>query len=168
MICGALSRLLLIEVRQVTSNSMYPTLHVRDHFAVEKISQRARPPRLPERGEVFLFRLPPSEREDQEKVQKTRTEIVVKRIVAVEGDTVQVRSGDGLYVNGARQADACCKDEPPQYSWGPRTVPEGRVFVLGDNRNDSDDGHEWGFLRRENIIGRALFAHWPTRRRKLL
>ncbi len=49
----------------------------------------------------------------------------------------------------------------PEYKWGPQTVPEGMVMVLGDNRNHSLDSHIWGFLPTENVIGRAIFKYWP-------
>lgn len=53
-----------------------------------------------------------------------------------------------------------CRQEP-EYKWGPQTVPEGMVMVLGDNRNHSLDSHIWGFLPTENVIGRAIFKYWP-------
>lgn len=51
--------------------------------------------------------------------------------------------------------------QEPEYKWGPQTVPEGMVMVLGDNRNHSLDSHIWGFLPKENVIGRAVFKYWP-------
>lgn len=52
-------------------------------------------------------------------------------------------------------------NQEPDYKWGPETVPEGMVMVLGDNRNHSLDSHIWGFLPTENVIGRAVFKYWP-------
>lgn len=58
--------------------------------------------------------------------------------------------------------------QEPEYKWGPQTVPEGMVMVLGDNRNHSLDSHIWGFLPRENVIGRAIFKYWPPWRAGLV
>lgn len=55
----------------------------------------------------------------------------------------------------------CRRRQEPEYKWGPQTVPEGMVMVLGDNRNHSLDSHIWGFLPTENVIGRAVFKYWP-------
>ena len=87
-------------------------------------------------------------------------EALIKRIVAVEGDVVIVRGGKGLWVNDVKQEDKYV-NEAAAYDFGPVTVPAGKVLVLGDNRNHSLDGHIWGFLPKENIIGRAVFTYWP-------
>ena len=76
-----------------------------------------------------------------------------------QGDTVRVTKGS-LYINGERQ-DEPFTAEKPEYEFGPVTVPLGSVLVLGDNRNHSLDGHIWGFLPKENVIGRAVFIYWP-------
>ena len=76
-----------------------------------------------------------------------------------QGDEVQVMGGK-LFVNGMEQ-DEPYKNEDPEYEFGPVVVPEGSVLVLGDNRNHSLDGHIWGFLPAENVIGRAVFIYWP-------
>ena len=91
--------------------------------------------------------------------RKPDGEAVIKRIVAVEGDTVAVRDGR-VYVNGELQEEGFTNG-PADYSLSEQTVPPGTVFVLGDNRNASFDSHYWGFLPRKNIIGRALFTYWP-------
>jgi signal peptidase I len=90
-------------------------------------------------------------------------EALIKRIVAIEGDVVEVRSGV-TYVNGEVSQTRRFENEAPDYEWGPRTVSKGCVMVLGDNRNHSLDSHVWGFLPRENIIGRAVFTYWPLNR----
>ena len=94
--------------------------------------------------------------------RKPDGEAVIKRVVAVAGDEVAVREGR-LYVNGQVQ-DEPFTNEPPDYELNPMRVPEGCVFVLGDNRNHSFDSHYWGFLPTKNIIGHAVFTYWPPNR----
>jgi len=155
-----LLRTLIIEPRYIPSLSMYPTFDIGDQLAVEKVSKRIRPM---ERKEVVVFN-PPSSFRDIMDVNygansKKSKEALIKRIVAVEGDTVQVTGGK-LYVNGEKQ-DEPFTAEDAAYEFGPIQVPRGDVLVLGDNRNHSLDGHIWGFLPTENVIGRAVFVYWP-------
>ena len=89
-------------------------------------------------------------------------EAVIKRVVAVAGDVVEVKGGK-LYVNGEMQADRYT-NEPAEYELSPLRVPVGSVFVLGDNRNHSFDSHYWGFLPIKNIIGHATVRYWPPNR----
>jgi signal peptidase I len=77
----------------------------------------------------------------------------------LQGDKVQVTKGK-LYINGVRQEEKFTAEDAA-YEFGPVTVPVGKVLVLGDNRNHSLDGHIWGFLPKENVIGRAVFIYWP-------
>ena len=96
------------------------------------------------------------------KTPKTRTvykEVFIKRVVAVAGDVVQVKRGE-LYVNGVSRGKEL-KLEPIRYNYGPFTVPEDNLFVMGDNRNNSFDSHAWGPLPKERVIGRAAFKYWP-------
>ena len=74
---------------------------------------------------------------------------------------MEVKTGGTLYVNGVAQAEPFAF-EKAFYDFGPVTVPDGAVLVLGDNRNHSRDGHIWGFLPTENIIGRAVLNYWPV------
>mmetsp|Transcript_29125 Transcript_29125/g.44027 ORF Transcript_29125/g.44027 Transcript_29125/m.44027 type:complete len:267 (-) Transcript_29125:1484-2284(-) len=159
-----LLRLLIIEPRYIPSLSMYPTFEIGDQLAVEKVTKLVRPF---SRKEVVVFNPPSAFREalygqinaDPAAVNKKAREALIKRIVAVEGDVVKIREGK-LYVNDEKQEEPFTAEDAA-YEFGPVTVPPGQVLVLGDNRNHSLDGHIWGFLPKENVIGRAVFVYWP-------
>jgi len=155
-----LLRFTIVEPRYIPSLSMFPTFDVGDQLAVEKVTKRIRPPN---RNEVVVF-YPPAEfrrivEENYGGTSKKSKEALIKRIVAIEGDTVQVTKGK-LYVNKEMQNEPFTQEEA-EYEFGPVTVPPGQVLCLGDNRNHSLDGHIWGFLPKENVIGRAVFIYWP-------
>lgn len=140
------------EPRYIPSLSMYPVFDVGDRLIAEKLTYRFK--REPLAGDVVIFNPP--------KTPKTRNvsgEVFIKRVVAVAGDTVQVKNGE-LYVNGVSRGKEL-KLEPIQYNYGPFTVPEDDVFVMGDNRNNSFDSHVWGPLPKNRIIGRATVKYWP-------
>lgn len=150
-------RLLIVEPRYIPSLSMYPTFDINDQLAVEKVSKLMRPPK---RGEVVVFDPPPLFWDLT--ARKPDGEAVIKRVVAIEGDTVQVKQGH-LYLNGKR-LDEPYTNELAQYDLDELRVPAGSVFVLGDNRNHSFDSHYWGFLPIKNIIGHATVVYWPPAR----
>lgn len=152
-----LLRFLIVEPRYIPSLSMYPTFEVGDQLAVEKVTKRIR---SPNRNEIVVFNPPQNFRDLVGDGSKKAKEALIKRIVAVEGDQVEVKMGGKLFVNGVMQ-DEPFTAEDAEYEFGPVIVPEGDVLVLGDNRNHSLDGHIWGFLPKENVIGRAVFVYWP-------
>lgn len=150
-----LLRFTIIEPRYIPSLSMFPTFEVGDQLAVEKVTKRIKPFY---RNEVVVFNPPQAFREIIGDPRKGK-EALIKRIVAVQGDQVEVKNGK-LYVNGDQQ-DEPFTAEDARYQFGPVVVPTDCVLVLGDNRNQSLDGHIWGFLPKENVIGRAVFRYWP-------
>jgi len=148
-------RFFLVEPRFIPSLSMYPTFDVGDQLTVDKISKNWRDLK---RRDVVVFYPPPA---FQQYTGVDRTgEALIKRIVALEGDVVEVKNGGNLYINGEKQ-DEPYTNEKAKYEFGPTRVPKGCVLVLGDNRNQSLDGHIWGWLPTENIIGRATLKFWP-------
>jgi len=154
-----LFRFLIVEPRYIPSLSMYPTFDVGDQLAVEKVTKRLRPFN---RNEVVVFNPPKSFQDIMTNTynnNKKSKEALIKRIVAVAGDEVRVNNGK-LFINGLEQ-DEPFTAEDAAYEFGPVRVPEGSLLVLGDNRNHSLDGHIWGFLPKENVIGRAVFIYWP-------
>lgn len=148
-------RFAIVEPRFIPSLSMYPTFDVGDQLTVDKISKNWRDL---QRRDVVVFNPPPA---FQEYTGVDRTgEALIKRVVALEGDVVEVKNGGNLYINGEQQ-DEPFTNEKAKYEFGPTRVPKGCVLVLGDNRNQSLDGHIWGWLPKENIIGRATLKFWP-------
>jgi signal peptidase I len=104
--------------------------------------------RAPHRGDVIVFRAPPDPTRDY-----------IKRVIAVPGDEVEVAAGT-VYVNGAALDEAYILAKP-NYTYDRQVVPPGQYFVLGDNRNGSNDSHYWGFVPEANIIGQASLRYWP-------
>ncbi len=82
----------------------------------------------------------------------------IKRVVGLPGDRVEVAQGV-VSINGTALKEPYIA-APPNYS-GQWTVPEGELFVLGDNRNNSSDSHAWGFLPEQNVLGKAVLVYWP-------
>lgn len=102
----------------------------------------------PERGDVVIFRAPNGGQDD-----------FIKRVIALPGDTVEVKNG-AVYVNGVK-LDEPYIENPPQYTMEEQVVPENNYFVLGDNRNHSNDSHHGWLMPRENLIGKAWLSTWP-------
>jgi signal peptidase I len=129
---------------RVDGLSMEPTLFSGEYVLVNRLSYKLGDPTY---GDIIIFHFPRNPQQEY-----------IKRIIGLAGDEVQVRDGQ-VYVNDI------LVDEPyinaaPAYS-GTWTVPEGSLFVLGDNRNNSNDSHDWGWVPMEFVIGKAVFVYWP-------
>jgi len=143
------------EARYIPSESMLPTLEVNDRIIVEKMTYRFD---SPERGDIVVFW--PTERLRRD--NPSLKDAFIKRVIGLPGDKVEVRSGQ-VYVND-QPIEENYIAEPPGYDWSPEMVPADQYLVLGDNRNNSYDSHFWGYVPRENIIGRAAVRFWPPDR----
>src|SRR5438477_357942 len=181
-----LTLLIFFAVRAVVQNfkvegdSMLPTLHTEQYLLVNKalyfrydanllthLTQKSTPADLrylfhgPQRGDIIVFVAPREYDKD-----------FIKRVIAVEGETVQIKpdadpngspdrdcGGCGVYVNGVRLKEPYVR-QTPDYSLEPTTIPPGHIFVLGDNRRNSSDSHVWGALDVSAIIGTAFVSYW--------
>jgi signal peptidase I len=122
--------------------SMEPTLHNNEQVWVNTAAYRHH---LPRRGDIVLFRAVPAGQPDL---------YFIKRIVGLPRDMVRVTNGS-VYINGRRLPETSYQHTIPDYNWGPDRVPPSDYFVLGDNRNNSEDSHLWKWLPRSDIIGRV-------------
>lgn len=136
---------------RVDNISMQPTLHPGEFLLVNKIEYKLGDV---DRGDIVVFHYPLNPNEDY-----------IKRVIGVPGDTVTIRDTK-VMVNNQVLTEPYISS-PPQYN-GSWSVPEGNVFVLGDNRNQSSDSHSWGFVPIENIVGKALVVYWPLDQLKIL
>jgi signal peptidase I len=149
----------VLDARYIPSESMTPTFEVGDLLLLDKLSLRGRPA---ERGDVVCFHPPPSLVALLPELGRGQL-CCIKRVVAIAGDKVCVRRGR-LFVNGRTPCEPYLAAERIGYRLRATRVPEGHVFVLGDNRNASYDSHVWGCLPVELLIGRPLCTYWPPRR----
>ncbi|MBD2386407.1 signal peptidase I [Cylindrospermum sp. FACHB-282] len=147
-----LIRTFIAEPRYIPSESMFPTLHTGDRLVVEKVSYRFHPPTF---GDIIVFQ-PPAELQRR---GYPKDQAFIKRVIGQPGEVISVAQGK-VYLNGQPLSENYIA-EPPNQPFPPVKVPEGEFFVMGDNRNDSNDSRYWGFLPRKNIIGRATFRFWP-------
>ncbi|MDJ0724982.1 MAG: signal peptidase I [Prochloraceae cyanobacterium] len=143
-------RTFIVEPRYIPSTSMVPTLEVNDRLLVEKITFRFREPK---RGDIVVFS--PTEKLREE----GHTDDFIKRIIGLPKDKIEVKNGK-VYVNDRPLAEKYILS-PPGYRYGPVIVPDDEYLVLGDNRNNSSDSHVWGFVPRDNFIGRASVRFYP-------
>ncbi len=148
-------RAFVAEPRYIPSDSMLPTLEVGDRLVVEKISYHFHPPA---KGEIVVFE-PPQQLQIQ---GYGKGQAFIKRVIGTPGETIQIQNGK-VYLNNIPLKEDYIA-EPPNYQMEAVRVPEDQLFVMGDNRNNSNDSHVWGFLPKQNIIGHACYRFWPFSR----
>lgn len=124
---------------RVDGRCMEPNLHHGERVLTEKVSYRWRQPR---RGDVVVFRVPDGS-----------GDLMVKRVIALPGERISIRDGE-VYING-RPLPEPYRCYEMHYFMGEKVVPEGMLFVMGDNRDVSNDSRDWGFLPMSHVVARV-------------
>ena len=147
VVLAMIIRTFVVELYLVDGPSMRPTLQHAQRLVVNKFIYHFR---APEKGEVLIFRYPKDPSRD-----------FIKRVIAVPGDTIEIKDGN-VFVNGELQNEdyilSKCRGDYPK-----STIPEGHIFVMGDNRNNSEDSRfpDVGFVPFDLIRGKAMLVFWP-------
>lgn len=159
-------RTFVVQAFKIPSGSMLPTLLIGDHLLVNKFLYGLRIPfsgkvlvpyKNPVRGDVVVFRYP-----------KDKSIDYIKRVMGTSGDTVEIRAKK-VFINGIQVQDAHAyissaavlnAASSPRDNFGPVLVPDGRIFVMGDNRDNSYDSRFWGFVDQKDILGKAFILYW--------
>lgn len=155
IIAFLLAQLVMVSVAQafqVEQYSMEPTLLPHDRVLVNKFIYRFREPR---HGDVIVLRYP-----------RDPGRNYIKRIVGLPGDKVEIKNGH-LIINGSSVEEVYVNGQPSG-DYGPEVIPADSFFVLGDNRNNSEDSRAFGFLKRGQIVGQAALIYWPPNRVRTL
>jgi len=146
IVASLVVRTSFVQAFSIPSGSMMPTLEPGDHVVVtpyDSLWGRG----TPTRGDVVVFRS-----------KHAPDGYLIKRVVGLPGDVIEIRQGT-VWINGRPLEEpylhARSRDE-----LFPETLPRGRYFVLGDSRNNSSDSRTWGYLDRDEILGRARLIYW--------
>ena len=171
-----LVRPFVLQAFYIPSESMVPSLLEHDRILVNKFVYRLNQPK---RGDIIVFEAPDYASYGNDKKD------FVKRLIGLSGDTIRIKRDDGVYING-RRLEEPAEIPRPNYDWPvdtysmpadePYQVPEGCFFVLGDNRNKSNDSHRWADpltgrprpeLEADRLVGKAMVIFWPPARLRL-
>jgi signal peptidase I len=166
----------LLQAFYIPSGSMLPTLEIGERILVEKVSYRLGEP---DRGDVVVFERSldpavPSPHEDDSVIEDVVNAFkslfgwptggeqdYVKRVLAVGGDTIEGREGV-VYVNDEAIDEPYLPEGVVTGDFPPQKVPEGQIFVMGDNRGSSDDSRSFGPVPADEVVGRAFLSIWPA------
>lgn len=143
-----------VKAYKIPSGAMLPTILIGDHILVNHFLYKTSDP---ERGDIIVFEFPKDPKVDY-----------IKRIIAAGGDSIELRNKK-LFINGIEQIETYTehvtsvimeRESSPRDNFGPVTVPDDTVFVMGDNRDNSYDSRFWGFVEMEKIRGKAISLYW--------
>ena len=154
VVLAFLIRQFIVELYIVDGPSMRPTLQSQERLVVNKFIYSLR---APEKGEILVFKYPRDQSRD-----------FIKRVIATPGDTIEIKDGR-VYVNDQMQSEDYIL-EKTRSEYPKATVPDGTVFVMGDNRNNSEDSRfaDVGFVPYSLIKGKAMLVFWPFSQFKTL
>ncbi len=157
---------MVIQARVIPSASMENTILIGDHLIISLIGYDVGIPftehhialwRNPKRQQIIVFEAPP---------QAANNEDFIKRVIGMPGDTVLIQRGV-VFIDGKQLNEPYLNPPPdpsaPQENTGPFHVPPGEYFVMGDNRDDSNDSRFWGYVPRANLIGTPLFIYMSVK-----
>jgi signal peptidase I len=130
---------------RIEGSSMLPTMHEGEYVLINKLSYFLD---QPERGDIIVLNYPRDPSRD-----------FIKRIIGTPGDNIEVKD-QTVYINDVALTEPYI-NAAPNYK-GSWTVPADQFFVLGDNRNNSSDSHNWGFVARDEIVGKGWVVYWPV------
>jgi signal peptidase I len=166
LVLALVIRAYVIQAFKIPSGSMIPTLLIGDHILVNKFIYGTKIPfsdrrvlvfKKPEIGDIIVFKYPENPKKD-----------FIKRVTGIEGDVIEERNKK-VYVNGkailepyVQHSDSNIRSggNDPRDNFGPLVVPGNKVFVMGDNRDQSYDSRYWGFVDLSEIMGKALIIYW--------
>jgi len=178
-VLALLIKTFLIQAFYIPSESMDPTLKVGDRVLVNKLTYHFHPPG---RGDIIVFQDPNPTVQDHRNpvsaffhwlgeglgLSTSRDKDFIKRVIGLPGDTVEVRVIDGVgvvYVNGKALREPYLSPIKETRPYGPTTVPADELFVMGDNRTNSNDSrYGLGFIPERKVVGRAFVIIWPPSR----
>jgi signal peptidase I len=137
------------QATRVEGQSMEPNLHSNQRLVVEKVSYRFHGP---QRFDIVVLKLP-----------SQGEELLIKRVIGLPGETVEIKNGH-VYVNDEQLEEPFCDEQTQPGRQGKVTVPPLHVYVLGDNRDRSNDSRSFGPVPITNIVGRAWLSYWPPQK----
>lgn len=175
LVVAVVIKTFLFQAFFIPSGSMIPTLEISDRVLVNKLSYTFGGE--PRQGDVVVFDSPFLDDDIQESLvqkvtrnvaealglQTATAEDLIKRVVAVGGETIEIADNTVL-VNGLAISEPYLPPGTVMHDFGPEVVPQGHVFVMGDNRSRSQDSRRFGTIREDHIIGRAFVRVWPVSR----
>ena len=153
VLIALLINLFMAQATRVHGQSMEPNLHTDQRLVVEKLSYNRYLRQVlgfegPQHGDVVVIRLPTQ-----------GNELLIKRVIGLPGDVIDIHDGQ-VFVNGQPLNEPYLVGSTSGF-FGPTTVPPLNIFVLGDNRNFSNDSRSFGTVPLKNVVGRAWFSYWP-------